>query len=166
MHPSPQEPTQETLQLGQVRLDVADNHGVHVAAFDRLARGGVELGMIHDENGTRARVLELVIQGKIAAYISPAILNEFKEVLARPKFGLNEEACFVIAREVEDAFSLVYPQIIIDRIRDDPDDNAILECALTADAEYIVSGDPHLLDLGTIEEIRIISPSKFISLLM
>lgn len=114
--------------------------------------------------GKPREVLELVIQGKIKAYLSPEILNEFKEVLGRPKFGLSREECFAISREVEDAFSLVYPQIIIDRIQDDPDDNAILECALAAEAEYIISGDPHLLNLGTIEEIKIFSPSRFISL--
>ena len=57
----------------------------------------------------------------------------------------------------------VFPQTRVDLIKDDPDDNMILECALAADVEYIITGDSHLLTLKSFEKIKIISPAMFIS---
>ena len=113
--------------------------------------------------GNPRQILELVIQGRINAYISPAILTEFREVLIRPKFGLTHEECFSIAKEIEDIFCFVFPQITVDLIKDDPDDNIILECALAADVKYIITGDPHLLNLEWFEKIKIISPATFVT---
>ena len=113
--------------------------------------------------GNPRQIFELVIQGKIDAYISTAIFTEFKEVLLRPKFGLTHEKCFLIAKEIEDIFCFVFPQITVDLIRDDPDDNIILECALAAAVKYIITGDPHLLNLETFEKIKIISPATFVA---
>ena len=113
--------------------------------------------------GNPRQILELVIQGKIDAYISPAIFIEFKEVLIRPKFGITHEKCFLITKEIENLFCFVFPQIRVDLIKDDPDDNIILECALAADVEYIITGDSHLLTLKSFEKIQIISPVMFIA---
>jgi putative PIN family toxin of toxin-antitoxin system len=113
--------------------------------------------------GNPRQILELVIKDKIAAYISPAIFTEFKEVLIRPKFGLPHEECFLIAREIEGQFCFVFPQITVDLIKDDPDDNIILECALAANVKYIITGDPHLLNLASFEKIKIISPATFVT---
>jgi putative PIN family toxin of toxin-antitoxin system len=113
--------------------------------------------------GNPRKILELVIQGKIDAYISPAIFTEFREVLLRPKFGLTQEKCFSIAKEIEDIFCFVFPRISVDLIRDDPDDNIILECALAAGVKYIITGDPHLLKLVSFEKIKIISPATFVA---
>lgn len=113
--------------------------------------------------GKPRQILDLVIQGKIDAYISPPILTEFREVLIRPKFGLTDEECFSIAKEVEDIFCFVFPQITVDLIKSDPDDNRILECALAADVKYLITGDPHLLNLKSFEKIKIISPATFVA---
>jgi len=113
--------------------------------------------------GKPRQILESVIQGKINAYLSYDIFTEFRDVLARPKFGLSREVCLVIYREVEDTFSFVSPEIKVDLIKEDPDDNVILECALSAGANYIISGDPHLLNLKSFEGIPILSPSKYLS---
>jgi putative PIN family toxin of toxin-antitoxin system len=112
--------------------------------------------------GNPRKILELAIQRKIDAYISPPIFTEFKEVLLRPKFGLTNEKCYLIAKEIEDIFCFVFPQITVDIIKDDPDDNHILECALVANAKYIITGDPHLLNLESFEKIKIISPATFV----
>ena len=45
---------------------------------------------------------------------------------------------------------------------DDPDDDLLLETALEAEADYIVSGDPHLTNLGVLRDIDIVSPSDFL----
>jgi uncharacterized protein len=47
----------------------------------------------------------------------------------------------------------------------DPDDNHILECALTSKSDVIVTGDDHLLQIGTFEDIQIIKPREFLDVL-
>jgi len=47
-------------------------------------------------------------------------------------------------------------------VEDDPSDNKILECALEAEADYIVSGDRHLLDLREYRGIKILSSGEFL----
>lgn len=53
----------------------------------------------------------------------------------------------------------------LDVIKDDPDDNRVLECALEARAVYIVSGDHHLLQLKEYQGIVILPPAGFLTLL-
>ena len=113
--------------------------------------------------GNPRKTLELVIQGKIDAYISPAIFTEFRDVLIRPKFGLTQEKCFSITKEMEDILCFVFPRITVDLVKDDPEDNIILECALAAGVKYIITGDPHLLKLASFEKIKIISPAAFVT---
>ena len=48
-------------------------------------------------------------------------------------------------------------------IREDPDDDRYLECAVEGQAEYIVSGDRHLLALGSYRHISIVPPRAFLA---
>ena len=47
------------------------------------------------------------------------------------------------------------------QISSDRDDDFVLVCAIDGEADYIVSGDPHLLDLKTYKRIPILSPREF-----
>jgi len=58
--------------------------------------------------------------------------------------------------------TLVVPTRTVKGIEDDPEDDLFLEIALEAEAEYIVSGDPHLTDLGAFRDIEIVSPTAFL----
>lgn len=50
-------------------------------------------------------------------------------------------------------------------VADDPDDDKFLDCAVAAQAEIIVSGDEHLLSLGSFQGIQILTPAAFVVLL-
>ena len=106
-----------------------------------------------------------VISGNIDLYISEDILNEFSGVLSRPKFCFKTLIVNEIVSELTALCKLVSPPIKIDKIIDDADDNKILECAATANAEYIVSGDNHLLSLKEYNFIKILSPAQMQNLL-
>jgi len=90
------------------------------------------------------------------------ILDELKDVLQRPKFGFSPDVCFHIVEELHGACDIISPSVSVDVIRSDSNDNRILECAVEAQAHFIVSGDPHLLDLGKFEKIRILSPADYL----
>ena len=112
--------------------------------------------------GNPRKILELASEGEITNYISPAIAEEFQGVLARPKFGLTSQQCISIMEEVRDLFVSVSPKQEVDVVQADPDDNAILACALSAKAEMIISGDPHLRNLKEFRGIVIVSPAEFL----
>jgi len=87
--------------------------------------------------------------------VSPALLDELRRVLEYPKLGFA-------GGEIDDFISdllghavLVSPSQTLEVVEDDPDDNRVLECAVVAEARYIVSGDKHLLALEEYEGIRI-----------
>ena len=80
----------------------------------------------------------------------------------RPKFGLSPSQVKVIIETFDDTFESVVPQKKVCVIKKDPTDDRILEAALAGNAQYIVSGDKHLLDLGTWRRIEILRPAEFL----
>ncbi|MBM2810774.1 MAG: putative toxin-antitoxin system toxin component, family [Chloroflexi bacterium] len=50
-------------------------------------------------------------------------------------------------------------------VADDPDGDKLIECAVAAQAEIIVSGDEHLLSRGSFQGIQILTPAAFVVLL-
>ena len=52
--------------------------------------------------------------------------------------------------------------MVLHVIQDDPDDNRVLECAVKGSADYIVTGDRHLLRLGSYEAIAIVTVRQFL----
>lgn len=112
--------------------------------------------------GVPARLLELALYGSIECFTSLEILDEIRNVLLRPKFGLSSDQAFTLIEEMHGLCQVVSPEERILAVIDDPDDNINLECASTANADVIVSGDSHLLHLHRWRNIQILSPSDFL----
>jgi len=111
--------------------------------------------------GSADKVLALGRAGLIEICISPAILDEIGGVLAR-KFRWSATR----VREARSAISgftvAVHPREPVSVILEDEADNRILECALTAGADAIVTGDHHLLQLRHFRGVRITSPREYL----
>ena len=130
---------------------------VHHAVLDtNVLVSGILFG------GKPREVLRLAIAGVIAAYLSPSMLRELREVLVRPKFKLPSEVAFAIVEQLQLNLKMVYPREAIPVIEADPDDDAVIACAVAAQADFIITGDPHLLDLGTYQQIEILSPAAYL----
>ena len=112
--------------------------------------------------GQPARVMDHVLDGSVQCFVSLAILDEIRDVLQRPKFGLSSEQALMFIEELHSLCRVVTPTTRVRAVNADPDDNRVLECALAAGADMIISGDSHLLDLGQWQNIRLLSPAKFI----
>ncbi len=126
-----------------------------------------ELRVVFDSNviisgflfgGHPARLLEYGLAGSIHAFTSLPILDEVRDVLQRPKFGLSSEQALTFVEELHELCDVVTPTKRVRAISADPDDNIILECAQEAHAALIVSGDSHLLDLHRWKGIDILTP--------
>ncbi len=115
--------------------------------------------------GNPRRVLETIIEGEVRLALSREILHELEGVLLRKKFGVAPETALTIVRELESLCEIVDPSRTISALLSDPYDNMVLECAAEAKADYIVSGDAHLLDMGEFEGIKIINSARFLETL-
>ena len=112
--------------------------------------------------GNESKILKACKIGNLTNYISPDTIKEFERVLSYKKFKFTL-AEIRSALETVLSFSIVViPHIKLDVIKDDPLDDIFLECALTANVEYIISGDKHLLDLGEYKGIMIMNGARFL----
>ncbi len=109
--------------------------------------------------GAPREIVEMVIAGLVDCSLSPAILDEVRGVLKRPKFRLSPRQVMSIVEELGGLCDVVNPSAGIHKIVADPNDDRVLECAIEARADAIVSGDTHLLALGKYRGILILNPS-------
>lgn len=112
--------------------------------------------------GSPDKIVRAVLSGRYQNATSPDLLTELRRIF-RKKFELAEDRVETLVKLVVDASELVYPTERLDAIKDDETDNRVLECAVTAKAEWIVSGDQrHLLKLRKFGAVEIFSPADFI----
>jgi putative PIN family toxin of toxin-antitoxin system len=111
--------------------------------------------------GLPGMLLNLGLMQAIRLVISPALLDELQDKL-RVKFGILAQDAAAIRAKLESFGDLIDPAIVLDVVTDDPDDNRVLECAVTGRADYIVSGDRHLLKLKEHAGIPILTAREFL----
>ena len=115
--------------------------------------------------GKPSEVLELMIKGKIEVYISPFILGEVETILKKT-FGWDEEQVKKALNQIKRKVTQIQPKVKVSVVKQKDADNRILECAIEAKAQYLVSGDKkHLLPLKQYRGINIISPAKFLEIM-
>ena len=113
--------------------------------------------------GRTAPVLAHWRAGHFALVVTEAIVREYLTVLRRPKFGLPAEVVDDIAGYVFRKAEFVTPMERLTVIVADPTDDKFLEAAVAGDAEVIVSGNKHLLDLKTFRQVAILTVHEFLS---
>lgn len=114
-------------------------------------------------NGNPRKVIDLGRDRKIIIFTSLDIENEIAEKL-KTKFKLAEEEVNQVLLDFSTFTMPVKINKQILAVQDDPDDNKFIECALEGRADYIVSGDRHLLNLKGYEGIQILSASEFLKI--
>ena len=121
-------------------------------------------GLLWD--GNEARVIEKAENKEIKLFISPELIEELEGVLKREKFCKRLEGKeYTVDKAVSKIAliaTLIKPTHKINVIKEDSEDNRVLECAVSAKADVIISGDSHLLDLKDYSGIDIITASEFI----
>src|SRR4051794_35964837 len=105
--------------------------------------------------------LEHARESQIRIAISRAIVDEIVEVL-RDKFGYSEVDLMEVESWLQEFTYMVSPIRTVDVVKDDPDDNRIVECAIASGSTMIVTGDKDLLRLGNIEGIEVLTVSQYL----
>lgn len=105
----------------------------------------------------------LSVNSGMTLYISEPILTELKgKFLEFQKAGrMSSDRVAWMLESVEKSVTKVFPTERIGTIKVDPDDNKILECAMAAEADLIVTMDKHLLKLKVFSRIAIVHPKTF-----
>lgn len=119
--------------------------------------------------GNEADLLRLLDGGAVKLCMSDDMFRELERVLGYERIKRHvdmsrynkEDYLEKIAHLAE----VVHPNISLNVVAADPSDNHIIECAVEAGAEYIVSGDSHLLDLKSYKGIQIVSSKRMLEIL-
>jgi len=106
--------------------------------------------------------LNLARRGQIQLAISDAILDEFSRIL-RDKLEWSDERLRDMRAQVATFTERISQTETLDVVKSDASDNRILECAVAAGAEFVVTGDDHLLRLGTFRGIVLVTVADFLA---
>jgi len=102
-------------------------------------------------------------QGRCEAVVSPALLAEYYETIEELRLEYPRRKPVEWVDALTESAELIFPTERATGATPDPGDEMVLECALAAEADYIVSGDKkHLLALQQFQGISIVSPAEFL----
>ena len=113
--------------------------------------------------GIPREIINLWKAGEIVLCLSQSIIEEYIEVLNR--LGLKDKKeLFKLIRLFAEGYNSVFaantPELNV--VKNDPDDNKFIECAVELESRVIISGDRHLREIKKYIDIEIISPRKFV----
>jgi putative PIN family toxin of toxin-antitoxin system len=112
--------------------------------------------------GKPRRLLEMAIEGEIEVAVSDPIIQEIRRHLLG-KFGWSEPRAARAVESIAEFAKHVTPTETIDTVPTDPDDNRVLECAVSAGSQTIVTGDDDLLRLVAFRGIEIVRVADFLT---
>lgn len=120
-------------------------------------------------SGSPYEVLKAWRRGDIVLLVSEAIIAEVVEALGRPFFrekrGITQQDIARVKQSLEMDAVAVSTKPHLKVVREDPDDDRIIECALEGNADYLVSGDKHLLTLRRYRHLPIVSARELLVIL-
>lgn len=119
------------------------------------------------KTGVPAQAIDAWQDRRLVLVTSPAIIAEIRNTLGYPrirrKYGItDEDVQRLIALLENDALVVPGTADVSGAIPDDPADEHVLACAVDGQVEVIVSGDRHLLDLGSFRGIAIVTVRGFL----
>jgi len=113
--------------------------------------------------GNPRRLIDMAQNGLIHLAISDTIIEETRRILAQ-RFNWSPERIDEAEYQMRDISKHVTPTQTVDVVKDDPDDNRIVECAIEAGSDYLVTGDKDLLRVGSHGTIRIMKVAEFLGI--
>jgi uncharacterized protein len=115
-----------------------------------------------------ARIIGLIHEGVLTLLISKPIMVELQRVLSYPKVqrihGRSASGIRQFLRRLQKIALMTLAALLIGAVPNDPTDDKYLVCAVEGRADYIVSGDRHLLELTSFAGIPVVDPARFLML--
>lgn len=116
--------------------------------------------------GNPRKVIDYWFSGRLTLCVSKPILEEYFDVLGR--FELDDNALLMkLMSLIERSANILFVKNPKENqwIKDDPKDNKFIACALALKADYIISGDSHLIRAKKAGNVKILTPSAILSLI-
>lgn len=114
--------------------------------------------------GNPHQCVQAARQGKCLSLTCEPILAELAEKL-QLKRGFDAGKATEITDEIRTFSKIIATPGMLKAIAADPDDDAVLECAVIGHAQYLVSGDRHLLAVGSYQGIQILKAVEFLTVI-
>ncbi|MFC1682415.1 putative toxin-antitoxin system toxin component, PIN family [Nanoarchaeota archaeon] len=119
--------------------------------------------------GDSARIIGLIDRGEIEIVLSEELIEEYEDVINREEImDKVERKNLILNKSVQKIIknsTIVEPKQKLEIVKEDPDDNMILECALEGNVDYVITNDKHLLKLKEFQGIKIVRPEEFLKLI-
>lgn len=112
--------------------------------------------------GPERAVYELCLEGYLQLWSSHALLAEFVRVLGYPKFRFPSEHKTQFLEDLLKLTNFVENPINVRVVPEEPDDDRVVGCAVAVAADFIITGDRHLLTLGRYGQTRIVTAAEYI----
>ena len=130
---------------------------VLISAF--LAKTGVSAELLHKaKNGG----FDICFAEEILEEVQRALLQYQK---IRKRYHYLDQTVIQYVQTLMIVARFITELPLIEVVDSDPNDNMVVACALKAQADYIVTRDNDLLSLGNYEDIKMVTPEKFIGIL-
>lgn len=113
-----------------------------------------------------ASLLSLALKGKVRLFLSEELLREYEGVLKRPKFKLGEKEVENLMRLIREKTVKVKPANKLTKIKKDLADNRVLECALEAQVNFIVTGNKKHFPFERFHKAKVVNPQEFATYFM
>lgn len=121
------------------------------------------------KEGAPSKIVQEWLNGEAELVTSPVLLAELEEVLSRPRIQkyqwMRKEDVAKLLVQLKQSTIQASGQRLVQVISEDPDDDFVLSAALETYADYIVSGDRHLIELAEYKGIKIVLPVEFLKIL-
>ena len=115
--------------------------------------------------GVPGKIVTAAREGVFTLAMTPLLLSELRGVFSRAKFGLNSDAVQLLMADMEACATIVCSGKRHHVVARDPDDDAVVDCAVESGSLYFVSGDSHLAEMDVIAGITVVTPRQFVDLL-
>lgn len=120
------------------------------------------------DKGNPAKIVRWWLEGEFDVLVSQPIIDETLRVTGyeriQKKYVRVRENRLEFAVLISEQAVWIEPKEKLDVVVSDESDNRYIECAVAGNAQYIITGDDHLLDLREYEDIRIVTPAAFVAL--
>ena len=136
-------------------MEVVLDANIFVSCHNRQRQSGANTALWHD--------------GELDVFTSEPILAEIRRVIyyqrLRKAHRLPDEDVEEYLRLLARQATVIDPNIDLQVVKDDPDDDRYIECTVRAGAQFIITSDKHLLKLEDYEGIQILTPTAFLAYL-
>jgi uncharacterized protein len=112
-------------------------------------------------NNGKSRKFVLKAPDSHTLVLSSQMLAELADVLSREKFSVKTAQIDRFISNIVRQAIMVFIGSRSKIVLDDPDDDIVIETALSGEADFIVSGDKHLLKIGCHKHVHIVSVNEF-----